>query len=67
MKKQLTFEETKEFYDFLRGNCNVKINSLKEVYLPDYRIFTHKSHLPKLTDEQAFLVIDVLQEVYGVI
>lgn len=65
--KKLNFEETKKLYDFLRGECDVQVNSLKGVFLPDYTIWTEKSHLPKLTDEQAFLVIYVLQEVYGMI
>lgn len=67
MSKILNYDETKKLYDFLRGEGNVSINSLKDVFLPDYNIWTQKSHLPNLTDEQAFLVIYVLQEVYGLI
>lgn len=66
-KKQLSFEETKQLYDFLRGEGNTRIESLSNVVLPDYNIWTKKAHLPKLTDEQAFLVIYVLQEKYGII
>ena len=65
--KKLSFEETQQLYDFLRGEVTVNVNSLNNVYLPDLGIHTMKSHLPKLTDEQAFLVIYVLQENYGLI
>lgn len=67
MNKELNLEETKQLYDFLRGEGHVEIKSGKDIVLKDYNIYTKKSHLPKLTDEQAFLVIYVLQEVYGVI
>ena len=63
----LDFEGTKKLYDFLRGKGNVDIKSLHEAVLVDYDIETRKSHLPNLTDEQAFLVIYVLQEAYGII
>lgn len=58
--QQLSFEETKKLYDFLCGEGNVHTTFSKKVVLSTYNIFTEKSHLPRLTDEQAFLVIYVL-------
>lgn len=68
---KLNLEETVELYDFLRGECDVcedyKRPKNIEFTLKGNKLYTEKSHLPKLTDEQAFLVIYALQEVYGLI
>lgn len=75
----LTFEQTKDLYDFLRGKSRITHNGIKKVSaeyhapliksitLKDYGIDTIESHLPKLTDEQAFLVLYILQEIYHMI
>lgn len=65
----LTFEQAKELYDFLRGEADVDVQSLNKICVnfKDTELFTQKAHLPKLTDEQAFLVIYALQEVYKMI
>lgn len=68
---KLNLEETVELYDFLRGELEVHedhtIPRHIEFTLKNNVLSTEKSHLPKLTDEQAFLVIYALQEVYGFI
>lgn len=65
----LNFNQTKELYDFLRGESGANIENLRNVdfTINGTKIWTEKSHLPKLTDEQAFLVLYVLQEAYNLI
>lgn len=62
----LNLEQTKELYDLLRGESEVNIKSNKEVEfeINKSKFYTKKSHLPRMTDEQAFLVIYILQEAY---
>lgn len=62
----LNLEQTKELYDLLRGESEVNIKSNKEVEfeINKSKFSTKKSHLPRMTDEHAFLVIYILQEAY---
>ena len=56
----------KLFYNFLRGKGHVELKG-KDAIIKDFGVWTKKSHLPELTDKQAFLAIYILQEFYGVI
>lgn len=61
----LNVEQTKELYNFLRGESEVNItNKEVEFEINKSKFYTKKSHLPRMTDEQAFLVIYILQEAY---
>lgn len=75
----LTLEQTKELYEFLQGKSKTVCTGVKKLYswhhteiikfmkIKNYDINTLESHLPKLTAEQAFLIIRVLQKVYHMI
>lgn len=69
--RKLNFEETKELYNFLRGEGEVcedyKSPKRVNIVLNNEKFSTEKAHLPKMTDEQAFFVIYILQEAYGFI
>lgn len=75
----LTLEQTKELYDFLQGKSETVCSDVKKlcswhhteiiksINIKNYNINILESHLPKLTKEQALLVIYVLQKVYHMI
>lgn len=67
MPNKFDFKGTKLFYDFLRGECTVDMSSSHPLDLPDFKIWTVESHLPKLTEQQAHLILYILQESYKVI